>query len=180
MNLNNLLNELPRGIRNREFTDFEKRYVDMFNDYTRARIRGDKDKWLADHSDEERLMVKTWASYVANVRSKNPDASFEEYAKTYKPSAARRRTYTTQEKEYVEAYNEYVRASRKGNKEEFLRNLKRTDPDKLLKIKAWANYNLNVRRKNPNLKFADYIKTYRPYNIPNPPGRQLSLFDDEV
>ena len=43
-------------------------------------------------------MVKTWASYVANVRSKNPDASFEEYAKTYKPSAARRRTLTTQEK----------------------------------------------------------------------------------
>ena len=64
------------------------------------------------------------------------------------------------------------------NEEEFLRNLKRTDPDKLLKIKAWANYNLNVRRKNPNLKFADYIKTYRPYNIPNPPGRQLSLFDE--
>ena len=179
MNLITLLKEFPDN-RRRQFTDFTRKYVDLFNDYTKARKRGDKDKWLANHSDEEKLMVKTWASYVANVRSKNPDASFEEYAKTYKPSAARRRTLTTQEKEYAEAYNEFVRASRKGNKKEFLQNLRRKDPDKLLKIKAWQNYIFHVRRKNPSIKFADYIKTYKPYKIPNPPGRQLSLFDDEV
>lgn len=179
MNLATLLKEFPDD-RRRQFTDFTRKHVDLFNDYTKARKRGGRDKWLADHSDEERLMVKTWASYIANVRSKNPNASFEEYAKTYKPLTAKRRTYTPQEKEYVEAYNEFIRASRKGNKKEFLQNLKRKDPDKLLKIKAWQNYTLNVLKRKPNTKFTDYIKTYKPYNIPNPPGRQLSLFDDEV
>lgn len=179
MKLKQILQEFA-NIAKRPFTDLERQYVDVFNSYIRARKAGNKDQWLKDHNDEEKHMVKTWASYVANVRSKDPDYPFEKYAKEYKQYKSPRKDYTAQEQEYADAYNEFIRARRAGKKTEFLDKLRRLDPDKLLKIKAWRNYNMNVRRNKPGTTFADFIKTYKPYKIANPPSRQLSLFDDDI